>query len=170
MGFDPQPFGLKLSVQCRHRASVRVRGSGVPASSPVMASIPDALREVAVRILESTLNTFGHADVEPTPLSAQRELQRFLEEGQAGRIKLIVQYWFKRPRMGYTIRDLCSKMETKKRTSDQKHLYYLRHRADQAALADIFDESAALADHVAAIEGPQMPLAIEDGPVVDDDG
>ena len=92
MGFDPQPFGLKLSVQCRHRASVRVRGSGVPASSPVMASIPDAPREVAVRILESTLNTFGHADVEPTPPSAQRELQRFLEEGQAGRIKLIVHY------------------------------------------------------------------------------
>ena len=41
MGFDPQPFGLKLSVQCRHRASVRVRGSGVPASSPDMAGIPE---------------------------------------------------------------------------------------------------------------------------------
>ena len=66
-----------------------------------------------MRILESTLNTFGHADVEPTPLSAQRELQRFLEEGQAGRIKLIVHYWFKRPRMGEKIRDLYRKMEIK---------------------------------------------------------
>ena len=76
-----------------------------------------------MRILESTLNTVGQSDREPTLLSAQRELQRFLEESQAGRIKLIVQYWFKRPRMGYTIRDMYSKMETKKRTSDQKHLY-----------------------------------------------
>jgi hypothetical protein len=73
-----------------------------------MASIPDAPREVAVRILESTLNTVGQAGREPTVLSAQREPQRFLEESQSGRIKLIVQYWFKRLRMGYTIRDMYS--------------------------------------------------------------
>ena len=66
-----------------------------------------------MRILESTLNTVGQADREPTLLSAQRELQRFLEDSQAGRIKLIVQYWFKRPRMREKIRDLYHKMEIK---------------------------------------------------------
>ena len=62
MGFDPQPFGLKLSVQCRHRASVRVRGSGVPASSPDMAGIPEDAQHFGqetflrdVQLTESTL-------------------------------------------------------------------------------------------------------------------
>ena len=91
MGFDPQPFGLKLSVQCHHRASVRVRGSGFPASSPDMAGIPEDAQHFGqetflrdVQLTKSTLvlreasNATGVAQKEPLVL-----VFRSPEEAQA---------------------------------------------------------------------------------------
>ena len=124
----------------------------------------------------TVLSTAGYQDVQPTEASARREFTRFCEADSAGKCRLILHYFYKRPKLGMAVRRLLKARETALRAADRAARSHHRRRDDQAAAAEMLDgdevealhQALALNDLAGAAmlvdADPLQPLVGDDAP------
>ena len=144
------------------------------APAVVAAQAAAAVAEmIEICVDRTTLSTAGHQDADPTEASALREFTRFCEADSAGRCKLVLHYFYKRPKMGMAVRTLLKARETRWRSADRAFLRNQRRRDAQAAAAEVLDGDEDAAMHHAAAAaamivdaGALQSLMDDDAPVL----
>ena len=105
---------------------------------------PEAIDEPlhhVVMVDESVMNTFGNADRPPTNKTAKLEFERFVRSGPAERVRIIIQWWFKRPQMGARCRTMFHQIQMADRAARRKRRTYQNRRANQEAFDEMMDEN-----------------------------
>ena len=104
------------------------------------AAIDEPLHLV-VLVDDIVMNTFGNADRPPTNKTAKLEFERFVRSGPAERVRIIIQWWFKRPQMGARCRTMFHQKEMADREARRKRRTYQNRRANQEAYDEMMDEN-----------------------------
>ena len=141
-----------------------------PAGAAAQAAAA-AAEMVETRVDRAGLSTAGCQDVQPTGASALRELERYLEADSAGRCRLVLNYFYKRPQMGMAVRTLLKGHEKSQRVSERAARNYRRRRDAQAAAAaaaapaEILDDLDEEDLHELQVAGAAAAMLVDAGPL-----
>ena len=120
--------------------------------------------EAILMVHRSLCSTAGSQDVPPTPHTARKEFIRFRDSGERERVKLIMTYFYKRPKLGAAVRELLKDTEKMVRASDRSARQYARRRAANEALNEAVAENEALLishDDMMAVDEALLPVALD---------